>query len=80
MQPLVAYDAPYCNEKEESCQEESSLFTKSGQRQNARALDTAQRGYRGPFVRRFHRVRSCSAKNLVAQPVGKAGLSEAASP
>jgi hypothetical protein len=24
----------------------------------------------GPFVRRFHRVHSCSAKNLVAQPVG----------
>ena len=28
MQPLVAY--PYCNEKEEHCQEESRLFSKSG--------------------------------------------------
>ena len=33
MQPLVAYHDSYFNEKEECCQEESKLFSKSGQRQ-----------------------------------------------
>lgn len=71
MQPLVAHHISYFTEKEERCQEESRLLRKKWTTSERPRSGYCSKRLPGVLLKDgFHRAHSCSAKNLVAQPVG----------